>query len=146
MLTMHGPFGQGVPASTRVPFNRPRPADPNLTPHILRTRYQSHLHPFESILPSAVSFRPGFPTGSGAMQPSFRRPTALPAPEPAATAGFGATSYTSMRTGMDIPFRQTAGHIRSRATRAGALIRSILSPGYPYAGNPAGHFRSDIAY
>lgn len=142
----------GTPTqSERLPFQRPRPANPNLMPNLLRTRFATHLNPYGNILPAASSLRPGtFPGGSGYMRPGVvpGRPVPAPEPVPAAAAGaFGRpTMYTGMRTGMDFLFPQTSGNIRNRAARAGAVIRQIISPQYPYHAVPAGYFDPNRSY
>jgi hypothetical protein len=146
-------FGQSVPAFQRMPFNRPRPANPNLMPHLLRTRWATHLHPFETALPSAGAFKPQLPGASGYMRPGVipgpamqgRRRRAAPAA--AAVAGhLGAGPYTAMATGMDIPFAQTYPNIRAGVTLAPNLIQRVHSPGFPFASVPAGYYRADTAY
>jgi len=127
-------------------------------PHLLRTRYASHLHPFQTALPSAGSWKPNLPSASGYMAPGVVQGPARMAPPaqiihqapvPAAgpQAGYlGAGPYTNAVTGLLIPFNQGYPNIRSGVTMAPNLIRRVHSPEYPFASIPAGYYNPDTAY
>jgi hypothetical protein len=112
-------LGQPVPQSQRVPFDRTRHAAPGYVPRMIKTSFQTHLHPLQHVLPAMTGRMPRLPTSDviAQMQPGAPRarwglmqqavgempgasaePAAAAAvapgpPVPAATNGFGATMF-----------------------------------------------------
>ncbi len=117
-------LGQPVTQGQRVPFDRrTRHGDPNYVPRMIKTSFQTHLHPLQHVLPAMTGRMPRLPTSDvlAQMAPGAPRtrwglqqnplapavaemPAQSPetaaaaavapsAPMPAATNGFGASAF-----------------------------------------------------
>jgi hypothetical protein len=112
-------FGQSVTQSQRVPFDRTRHAAPGYVPRMIKTSFQTHLHPLQHVLPAMTGRMPRLPTSDVLQQMAPGAPrsrwsenplgpavaqlpmqSAEPAaaaavgpPVPAATNGFGAHMF-----------------------------------------------------
>lgn len=134
-----------------MPFQRPPQAAAGWVPkRMARTGFISSLQLFPGVMHPIAAFRPHPPrmgqfgpgTGVRTMQPPAPEAAAAAAvTSPGPTAGYfggfrGGPNMGSMRTQV-LP---NGGNMRSGATGAAALIRSMTPAGFPFANVPGGSY------
>lgn len=147
-----------VPQSYRIPFRRPSAAS-FYTPRTPDAAIQTHLNPFQSVLPAMLPLAPRLPRMPMRMQPTGMGPAPreplvarTPTPTPVAYGpgfsggggvfGFaGAISpYREMRTGAWPGIQSSGANIRMGIRNAPNLIKQLSPASYP-VNRPAGTIR-----
>lgn len=141
-----------VPQSYRIPFRRPAAAS-FYTPRTPDAAMQTHLNPFQAVLPAMLPLAPRIPNFPRLMQPTGMTPGSreplvarTPVPNPVAYGpgfsgsgfGRGISPYVTMRSGRWPGIMSSGANIQAGIRNAPAFIRQVSPAAFPGVNRPGG--------